>query len=226
MNQAIIFDASTLISFSMAGLLTELRELKKIFKGKFILSQKVKEEAIDRPLTIKRFQLEALKIKSLLDDKILELSSSIGLDDKTVLAKANEILDKANTTFYGADKDIHLIELGEASALAISKMLNEKGIKNVIAIDERTTRSLSETPNELKKYLEGKLHTKMTVKQENINFFKEFKFIRSTELIYVAHKKGVLRLKGPENLSAILYALKYKGCAISGKEIKEIIKLG
>jgi len=160
MNQAIIFDASTLISFSMAGLLTELRGLKKNFKGKFIISQKVKEEAIDRPMKIKRFQLEALKIKSLLDDKILELPSSVGLDDKVVMTKANEILEMANTTFYGADKDIHLIELGEASALAISKMLNEKKIKNVIAIDERTTRSLSETPNELKKYLERKFTQK------------------------------------------------------------------
>jgi len=222
----IIFDASTLISFSMAGLIPEVRELKKIFKGKFIISQKVKEEAIDRPLTIKRFQLEALKIKTLLDDKILELPIALGLDDKAIRAKANEILDMANKTFHGAGKDIHLIELGEATALAISKILNEKKITNIIAIDERTTRSLSETPNELKKYLERKLHAKMTVKQENINFFKEFKFIRSTELIYVAHKKGILRLKGAENLSAVLYALKYKGAAISGREIKEIISLG
>ncbi|MCK5294397.1 MAG: hypothetical protein KAJ49_07085, partial [Arcobacteraceae bacterium] len=67
---------------------------------------------------------------------------------------------------------------------------------------------------------------KMTVKQEKIDFFKEFKFIRSTELIYVAHKKDILRLKGAENLSAVLYALKYKGCAISGREIQEIKKLG
>ena len=226
MNQVIIFDASTLISFSMAGLLPELEELKKIFKGKFIISQAVKEEAIDRPMKIQRFQLEAIKIKALLDEKILELPIALGLDDKIIREKTNEILDLANTTIYGADKDIHLIDLGEASALAISKMLNDKKIKNVIAIDERTTRSLAETPNELKKYLEGKLHAKMTVKQEKIDFFKQFRFIRSTELIYVAYKKGLLRLKGTENLSAVLYALKYKGCAISGREIQEIKNLG
>ena len=225
-EQIILFDASTLISFSMAGLLTELRGLRKIFKGKFIISQKVKEEAIDRPMTIPRFQLEALKLKSLLDDKILELPVSIGLDDKIIRAKAKEIMDKANTSFHGAGKDIHLIELGEASVLAISKILNEKKIKNVVAVDERTTRSLSETPQELRKYLEQKLHTKIEVKQEKVDFFKEFKFIRSTELIFVAHKKGILRLKGTENLSAVLYALKYKGCAISGSEVQEMKKLG
>ena len=226
MNQVIIFDASTLISFSMAGLLPELEELKKIFKGKFIISQAVKKEAIDRPMKIQRFQLEAIKIKALLDEKILELPIALGLDDKVIKEKTNEILDLANTTIYGADKDIHLIDLGEASALAISKMLNDKKINNVIAIDERTTRSLSETPNELKKYLEGKLHAKMTVKQEKIDFFKQFRFIRSTELIYVAYKKGLLKLKGTKNLSAVLYALKYKGCAISGREIQEIKNLG
>jgi len=225
MNQAIVFDAGTLISFSMAGLLPELEGLKKIFKGKFIISQKVKEEAIDTPLKIKRFQLEALKIKALLDEGILELPSALGLDDKIIRTKANEILDIANTTFYGDERDIHLIDLGECTALAISQLLNDKKINNVIAIDERTTRSLSETPNELKEYLEKRLHTKITLKQEKIDFFKQFKFIRSTELIYVAYKKGLLRLKGTENLSAILYALKYKGCAISGREIQEIRNL-
>ena len=226
MNPVIIFDASTLISFSMAGLLPEIKELRKMFKGKFIISKKVKEEAIDTPLKIKRFQLEALKIKELLDEKILELPIALGLNDKVIRAKAIEILDMANTIFYGADKDIHLIDLGEASALAISKMLNDKKINNVIAIDERTTRSLTETPNELKRYLEKKLHVKMTIKQEKVDFFKQFRFIRSTELIYVAYKKGILRLKGAENLSAVLYALKYKGCAISGREIQEIKNLG
>ena len=185
MNPIIIFDASTLISFSMAGLLPEIKELKKIFKGKFIISQAVKEEAIDRPMKIQRFQLEAIKIKALLDEKILELPIALGLDDKVIREKTNEI-----------------------------------------AIDERTTRSLSETPNELKKYLESKLHAKMTIKQEKVDFFKQFRFIRSTELIYVAYKKGLLRLKGTENLSAVLYALKYKGCAISGREIQEIKNLG
>jgi len=225
MNPIIIFDAGTLISFSKAGLVPELRELKKIFKGKFIINQKVKEEAIDTPLKIKRFQLEALKIKSLLDDKILEMPDSLGLDDKLIRLKANTILNKANTIFHGDERDIHLIELGECTALAISKMLNEKKINNVIAIDERTTRSISETPRELKKYLEKRLHTNLNVNQENLDFFKQFKFIRSTELIYVAYKKGILRLKGTENLSAVLYALKYKGCAISGKEIQEIKNL-
>ena len=34
-NKAIIFDAGTLISLSMNGLIDELRKLKKIFNGNF-----------------------------------------------------------------------------------------------------------------------------------------------------------------------------------------------
>ena len=64
--KAIIFDASTLISFAMNGLLREIVGLKKIFKGKFIITKEVKSEVIDRPIKIKRFELEALKIQQLI----------------------------------------------------------------------------------------------------------------------------------------------------------------
>ena len=65
MEGAIIFDASTLISFSMNGLLDEVVKLKKIFKGKFLIPEDVKYEIIDRPLNVKRFELEALRLKKL-----------------------------------------------------------------------------------------------------------------------------------------------------------------
>ena len=78
-QKAIIFDASTLITFSMNGLFNELRELKKIFKGKFIITKDVKREIIDKPITIKRFELEALRLKKLLDDKVLEMPSSLNV---------------------------------------------------------------------------------------------------------------------------------------------------
>ncbi len=225
-TKAIIFDASTIISFSMNGLLKELEELKKIFNGKFLITEKVKFEAIDKPMTIDRFRLEAIKIKKLLEDRTFELPSSIGIKTSEVSKKSNEYLNIANSAFTGKKGEIHLIDLGEASCLALSDILTKTGIPNVIAIDERTTRNLCETPEELKNFLEGKLHTKINIKKENIEAFKKFKFIRSTELIYISYKKGILRMKNSGALNALLYALKYKGCAISRKEIREIESLG
>lgn len=226
MKKAIIFDSSTLISFSMNGLLPELKALKEIFDGSFIITSDVKREIIDKPLTIKRFELEALRLNQLLDEKVLEMPVSLKINQKDVSKKTEEIKNLANTTFFGRGRDIKLIDSGEASCLALSEMLTQKEIKNVIAIDERTMRMLVENPENLKKLFQSKLHTKITSKKENYKFFKGFKFIRSSELVYVMYKKGVAKLKNGLLLDALLWAVKFKGCAISGDEIREIKDIG
>jgi hypothetical protein len=224
-EKAIIFDSGTLISFSMNGLIDLIEKLKSVFKGKFLITEQVKKEIIDKPLTIKRFELEALKIKQLLDKKILELPPSMGIEDNELAKKTQEYLDLANSAFTGQKGGIHLIEIGEASALALSNMLITKKIPNIIAIDERTTRSLVENPQSLQKFLERKLHTKLKFNANKQNIFKGIQFIRSTELAYVAYKKGLVDIKDNQILDALLYALKFKGCAISGDEIEEIKRI-
>ncbi|MBU0893934.1 MAG: hypothetical protein KKF48_01890 [Nanoarchaeota archaeon] len=223
--KAIIFDASTLISLSMNGLINELIKLKSIFKGYFIVTSDVKREIIDKPITIKRFELEALRLKQLLDEKILEMPSVLNVDEKELSQKMQEIKKISNTTFYGKDKNLNLIHSGEASCLALSKILTNKQIKNVVAVDERTMRMFCEKPQNLKKLLEKKLHTQISVKTQNFEHFKGFKLIRSAELVYVAYKKGLVNLKNEMVLDALLYAVKFKGCSISGTEIDEIKRI-
>ena len=225
-DKAIIFDSGTLISFSMNGLLDLVKKLKGIFNGKFLITSQVKEEIIDKPIKIKRFELEALRIKQLLDQGVLELTDAIGVKQTEVDKKTKEILDIANNTFISDGKGIHIIDSGEASCLALSKILDQKKIKNVIAVDERTTRILGEKPENLKKLLGKRLHTNINPKPQNFRFFGGFNFIRYAELVYVAYKKGLVDLKDGELvLDALLYAMKFKGCAISGDEIREIEKL-
>jgi len=84
---------------------------------------------------------------------------------------------------------------------------------------------LGEKPENLERLLQKKLHTSVSFKKENFKFFKGFKFIRSSELVYVMYKKQITRLKNELVLDALLYAVKFKGCAISGDEIKEIKSL-
>ena len=221
MNRAIIFDASTLISFAMNGILDVLEDLKKVFKGSFLITPDVKREVIDRPMTITRFKLEALKIQHLLDEGVLELVSDEGISKKT-----KEILDIANSSFEGKGKDIKLVSSGEVSCLALSEILSKKNILNVVAIDERTTRMLVESPDKLGSFLEKKMHTKITSKKNNFDIFKNFKIIRSAELVYIAHKKKLVKIGNGKLLDALLWAVKFKGCSISNEEIKEIKKLG
>ena len=171
-QKAIIFDSGTLISFSMNGVTDILEKLKGIFDGKFIITPDVKREVIDRPLQIKKFSLEALKIKSLLDKKIIEMPSAVGLNEREVSRKTDEMLKIANSTYQDNKRDIHIIDSGEASCLAVSKMLNEKGYDTVIAVDERTTRMLGEKPDNLAKLLEKRLHVKINPNRNNYNAFK------------------------------------------------------
>ena len=227
-QKAIIFDSGTLISLSLASLTEELRGLKKIFSGKFIITKEVKKEVIDKPLNIKKFELEALRIQALLNEGVLEMPSIVGVNENELSKKTEEVKSIANSTFhsFGKDgRDIHLIDDGEASCLALSKMLSEKGIDNVIAVDERTTRMLGENPENLRKLMIERLHVNIQTNKENYKLFSGMNFIRSSELVYVAYKKGLFKLKDPQVLDAALYAVKFKGAAISGEEIEEIKRL-
>lgn len=225
-QKVIIFDASTLITLAMNGLLNELKELKKIFKGKFIITKDVKREIIDKPITIKRFELEALRLKRLLDEKVIEMPSSLKIDETQISKKVIEIRNIANSTFFKGTEKINLIDSGEISCLALSRILDEEKINHVIAVDERTTRMLGEKPENLERLLQRKLRTKISFKKENFKFFQGFKFIRSSELVYIMYKKGMVKFGNHILLDALLYAVKFKGCAISGDEIREIKNLG
>jgi len=93
-----------------------------------------------------------------------------------------------------------------------------------LVIDERTARMLCEDPENLRKLLQKKLHTNINVNKKNYDFFKGFRVIRSTELIYIAHKKNIIELKDKRAYEAMLYAIKYKGCSVSEEEIEEMKK--
>ncbi len=224
-KKILIFDSGSIINFSMNGLLEVFENLKKQFNGKFIITSQVESEIIKRPLKIKKYKLGALKIKKLLGENILELPSDIGIKDSVIEEKSKKMLNLANRIFFVKNKYMHLIDKGESSCLALSEILNEKNIKNLIVIDERTTRMLCENPENLHKLLETKLHTKIKIKKEKFPYFSKFKFIRSCELIYIAYKKKLIELKGKEVLDALLYAVKYKGCSVSKREIEEIKRM-
>ncbi len=221
----IIFDASSLISIAINGLFEEFRGLKSLFDGKFIITQEVKKEAIETPLHSRRFQLEALKIKQLLDEKVLELPETIGINSSEILRRTQELLELSNNAFIGDGKDIHLIDLGEASCLALSEIATKKGLKNVCSVDERTTRMMIEKPENLKELLGRRMHANIRIDFEKLKSFKEFKIIRSTELLYIAYKKKIIKIKGEDVLGAVLYGLKFNGASISDEEIAEMKRM-
>src|SRR3989344_1737204 len=151
MTKALIFDSGPLINFSMNGFLHLIEDLKKTFEGKFFITEKVKYEVIDRPIKIPRFELGALQIKNLLESKIIELPDKTEIDYNKLNKETIRLMEIANSYIMIGNKKINIISDGEASCLALSLELSKKGIENIIAIDERTTRILSEKPENLKK---------------------------------------------------------------------------
>lgn len=216
--KSLIFDSGPLINFAMNGSLHILEKLKKEFNGDFLITKEVRQEIIDTPLTIKRFELEALQLKSLYDKDIIKLADLTPQQVDELRKKRDEIMNAANTTFKTKKRYIHLLDKGESAVLALSSLLNSP----YIVIDERTTRILCENPENLKKLLEKKLHTSITANKKNYSYFKGYNVIRSTELAYIAYKKGFFDIKDSRILEAALYALKYRGCSISEAEIEEI----
>jgi hypothetical protein len=223
--KAIIFDSSTLINFVMNGLENILVSLKSKFPGKFLITQSVKQETVDRPMNNEKFELGALKILQLLDSKVLEMPESIGVSGNDIKTITQEMLKAANHSFSARGEFMHIIDEGEASCLALSKILTSKKIDNLIAIDERTTRMLGEKPENLQKLFEKKFHMPVKMFSNNLPDVKGIKFIRSSELVYVAWKKALVQLKDGKVLDALLYATKYKGSAISREEIEEIKRI-
>ena len=203
-----------------------LKRLKESFDGKFIIPKEVEEEVVNRPLNILRFKLEALRVKSLINEKVLEFPEAIGIKTSDVIKKTKEVLNISNSTFFSSKENIKIIHSGEAACVALSKILNQKKIENVLAVDERTTRIIIEKPENIEKLLSKKLHTNIDSNRKNFDYFKGIKVIRSTELMYIAYIKGLLEIKDKKVLEAVLYALKLNGCSISDDEIKEVIKKG
>ncbi|VVB82109.1 Uncharacterised protein [uncultured archaeon] len=225
-TKVIIFDSSTIINFAMNGLMEEFRELKKNFDGKFLITKEVAEEIVTKPLTIKRFELEALKIRKLIEEKTLEMPLVLGINDKEISDITLDVMKTANNIYFGKGNAIQIVHSGESSCIALCNILRKKGIESVISVDERTVRMLCEKPENLAELLQKKLHTEIQTKEENFDYFKDYKFIRSAELMYVAYKKGFIKFGNHQALDAILYALKFNGCSISDEEISEIEKIG
>ena len=209
----------------MNGLLEVLAKLRKEFDGKFIITTIVKNETIDRPLQIKKYELAALKIKKLLEEKILEMPEAIGIQHQEIEKDTIELMSSINHVFLSEEKWMEIVHKGEASCIALSKLASKRGIQNAIAIDERTTRMLCEKPRNLHQLYESKTREKITFNEKNAEVCQNIKFIRSAELFYIAYKKGLIEIKDPQLLDALLYGAKFKGCAIAEEEILDLKRM-
>ncbi|MGM5487415.1 MAG: hypothetical protein ACQESG_00545 [Nanobdellota archaeon] len=225
--KTIVFDTGPLITLTLNHLMWVLDPLKKRFGGRFYITEGVKYELIDRPLEINKFKFEALHSLHYLNKKTLEL-----YPEKTYEALTNTLMTLINSIFSAHGQNIQIVHKGEIETLALAHQIGAQ----TVVVDERTTIKLIEDPLDIKRILEKKLHTKIRIDRKRLSQLKrytsEMRVIRSVGIIIAAFETGLLDRYLPDEhfdkgilLDAILWGLKLNGCAISQKEIEELIKL-
>ncbi|MEK6952855.1 MAG: hypothetical protein AABX29_07615 [Nanoarchaeota archaeon] len=221
-KKALVFDSGPIISLVMDNLAWTLRALNKKFNGDFYITNEVKREVIDKPLTSKRFKFEAMYIKEFLDEHVLKLA------DEDLTVETNRLLRLSNSIYKTRTEDLKLFQKAEIESLALVKHLNAEAL----VVDERTLRMLIEEPENLKELLNKKLGRKVTIDSSNLKQFQKLigdvNVIRSSELLVVAFELGLLDKYADGNkrelLDGILWGVKLRGCSISSEEIYKIIK--
>ena len=228
--KSLIFDAGPIISLTMNNLLWVLRDLKKRFNGDFYITSGVKREIIDVPLNNKKFKFEAIQVMQLIDDGTLKV-----IENDNIRHSTYKLIEKANNIFYAHDHPIKILHFGEVSIIAAANYLKCK----TLALDEKTTRLIIENPRKLKYILEKTLRTHIHTDVKNLNDFrkyvKNFKVIRSVELLTSAFELGILDkfkdgLKNVDDknkllVEGVLWGVKLSGCAVSEKELRQIVKI-
>jgi len=218
-----VIDSGTMITLSSTCLMNVFKNFVQHNKIELIVSSTVAEESVWRPISNKRFALNAARIKHAFNDNTINVVES----NSEVRLLEGKILAIANTCFSTRFGPLKIIQQGEAEALALSRIYNAKAL----FVDERTTRSLIENPSRLKQVLEKKQHTGISADQQKIkefrDIFPDLKVFRSVDIIALAYEQDLFGDeldRGKIELEASLYSAKYAGCAVSENEIEEYLQ--
>ena len=225
--KTLVFDAGPVISLDVTGLLWAIEPLKKRFSGKFYITNSVKKELVDRPFEIKKYKFEAIQVEKLLEDKVFEI-----VNEDSIRNDTNKLFNAANHAFMAHDNFISIVHYAEMSVVAAAVSMNS----DAVAIDERTTRMLIESPEALANVLRKTLHTSIKADKNALEEFrsmaKKIKIIRSSEIAAMMYELGLLDrflTKIPDArknlLESVLWGVKLNGCAVSKEEIDDILKM-
>ena len=211
----IVCDSSSLIALSSTCLTWILDK----FEVDFLIPHYVRKEIIDNPMNSKRYSFDAMR-NGLLIGSTLKV-------EKTDPKLRDKIIKLSNSLLVHKGKPIEIIQYGEADALALA--ISEK--IDAVLVDEKNTRLLIENIEILKRVVQKRTRKTITINdavaREMSSMLGHLKVLRSTELVAVAIKRGLLDWPYPKKdlARSILRALKYSGCSISSGEILELANI-
>jgi predicted nucleic acid-binding protein len=213
----IVVDSSSVISLAVNCLCPVLERLGT----NFIITPKIYEEIVSRPSENKRFALESMRIRRLVESGTLLVQEPAG-------TLHEDILDAANRVYSIRGKELKIIHHGEAEAISLAAEIKARAF----LVDERTMRLLIEAPYELRKLLAYRNQAEVKLNEVWLRKLKlllpDIPLIRSAEIVAIAYERGLLTMMhGVEDktvLEAALSALKFSGCAITWDEVAEYQK--
>ncbi|MBI4053348.1 MAG: hypothetical protein HY394_04900 [Candidatus Diapherotrites archaeon] len=216
----IVFDSSTIIAVSNSCIINILGALRKSTGAGFVIPSGVEYETVTRPVAIKKFELNAVRIRRAIGSGVFEV-------DRQNLSSLNEkIAGLANNSFFAGSNPIELIQLGEIESLSL--ILKRKA--KALAIDERTARMLVEDPKGLKSLMEKRHGVRLSADWQKLDELREMfsgiTIVRSTELVAMAFRRGLFQPEleqSRQGLEAALFAVKFNGCAVTTPEIEKFV---
>ena len=190
---------------------------------RFVIPQSVFDETVSRPETIRRFELNAVRLKQAVAEGWIELVKP----DQTTTEYMSKLADLCNKSFFSSERSLELLQKGELEAMAVFKQLSADGL----AIDERTCRMILEDPFRLQSLIGKRNDQRITVDEKRLSELTTFLgkplVVRSCDLLALAYKQKLFPddlVQSKQGLEAALWSVKFTGCAVSGSEIEDYLK--
>jgi len=225
--KCLVADSSSIISLSSNCMLWVLDKLRDTTGIQLIITPEIRREVVDKALMIEKFRLSGVRVLKRFGGGVITVEESNPTLTKQLLEVANQVYSVKGSYYrIVSEGEIGLIPLAQAKKT------------NFMLIDERIVEKLINDPQRLRSIFENRLHMKVTLNKPKLKLFqslvKDVNIIKSSDLIAIAHEKGLLKEYIKENystktmkdfISGALWGLKDNGCSISTNDIKEYMKI-
>lgn len=216
-NETIFVDTGTIITLITSRLISVLEEIKKKRDINFVITPYVYDELVTKPASIKKYQLESLEVRGLIENEIISLKN-------VSKQRVNQAEKRADKIIEIDGRTVDLVQKAE-----ISCMVNGQPV----LMDERTLRLICEDSEELLQVMTIRKRKAVTLNKNALEAFQAYvncpSIFRSVELITWATMNGMLTQYEFDDpnfaLASMLWACKSNGAAVSAQEIESLIDI-
>ena len=194
--KTIVVDSSSIITLSSSCLIRLMKHLANEEGISFVIPESVYNESVKRPVKIKRFELNAVRIRDAVEEGYLKLARTT----PEITREMHRMHDITMRMCTIRGRECRLVDLGEAETLALAKKLGS----DTLLIDERTTRTLIEGPDRLAEFLKRRHGVPVQLNKSAISEFRqEFGHIKVFAKKTGSELAGFIEIEMIENLARI-----------------------